>query len=80
MSTFVEVFDVSKETTVIINLDCVTEVAPLRGGGCELFFQPAGVNSRLSIRVKENYDMFKQFAMQTVSSDMIKEKVAKLKG
>ena len=79
--TFVEVNETEKDTVVLVNLENVAEIAPLKDGGCVLFLsQGSGVNNRLTLRVKEGYEMFKQFAMQTVSADMIKEKVAKLKG
>ena len=81
MSTFVEVTNTDKNCTVLVNLDMVSEIAPLVSGGCEIFLVPSGgVNNRVSFKVKESYEVFKQFAMQTVTSDMIKEKVAKLKG
>jgi hypothetical protein len=74
MALFVEVDSVEKSSKVIINLDEVVEIAPLTSGGCALFLAH-GV-----IKVKDNYDQFKQFAMQTVSSDDIAKKVKAIKG
>lgn len=72
MSLFVEVDSVEKGCPVIINMDEVVEIAPLREGGCAIFFTDAGgVGARTSLRVKNNYDAFKQFVMQTVSADDI---------
>jgi hypothetical protein len=72
MSLFVEVDDVEKRCKVIINLDCVMEVAPLRTGGCELFFpDAAAVGGKRSMKVNDSYILFKQFAMQQVSAEDI---------
>ena len=75
MSLFVEVDSVEKECKVIINLDGVSEVAPLSTGGCALFLMHGGI-----LKVKNEYDEFKQFAMQTVSSEDIAKRVKALKG
>lgn len=80
MSLFVEVTSVEKECPVIINLEHIVEIAPLRGGGCALFMNDgAGMNSKTSIQVKENYDLFKQFAMQTVTAEDIARRFPKAK-
>jgi hypothetical protein len=72
MALFVEVDDTEKGCKVIINLDCVMEVAPLRSGGCELFFpDAAAVGGKRSMKVKDSYVLFKQFAMQQVSAEDI---------
>jgi hypothetical protein len=72
MALFVEVDDVEKGCKVIINLDSVMEVAPLRAGGCELFFpDAAAVGGKRSMKVKDSYPLFKQFAMQQVSAEDI---------
>lgn len=72
MSIFVEVDSVEKNCPVIINLDQIVEIAPLREGGCAIFFTDAGgVGARQSVKVKNEYDSFKQFVMQTVSADDI---------
>jgi hypothetical protein len=79
MSLFVEVQSVEKGVSVIINLDHIVEIAPLRDGGCALFFNDgAAVNGIRSMKVQDNYNQFKQFAMETVSSDMIADRIAKL--
>ena len=78
MSLFVEVTNTEKDCKVILNLDHVIEIAPLVSGGCAVFMADgAGMNSRTSIRVKEDYELFKQFAMQTVSADDIAKRFPK---
>jgi hypothetical protein len=80
MALFVEVESVDKGCKVIVNLDDVVEIAPLAVGGCDLFFSDtASVGGKTSYRVKDSYELFKQFAMQTVSSDDIAKKVKSLK-
>ena len=83
MALFVEVTSVDKDCKVILNLDHVIEIAPLVSGGCAIFMADnAGTNSKTSMKVKEDYEQFKQFAMQTVTAEDIakrfpkKEKVA----
>jgi hypothetical protein len=80
MSLFVEVESVDKNCKVIINLDEVVEIAPLIEGGCALFFTDnAGTNSKSTIKVKDSYDQFKQFVMQTVTAEDISKKVKSMK-
>lgn len=74
MSLFVEVESTEKNCKVIINLDTVSEIAPLVAGGCTLFMEDGRI-----YKVKDSYDQFKQFAMQTVSSEDISKKVKSLK-
>lgn len=79
MSTFVEVDSVEKNCKVIINLDKVVEIAPLSAGGCAIFItDSAAVNGRTAITVKNTYNEFKQFAMQTVTSDDIAARIKNL--
>lgn len=69
---FVEVYSIDKKCDVIINLESVIEIAPLREGGTALFFADnAGVNSRGSMKVTNDYAEFQQFVMQTVSAEDI---------
>lgn len=78
MSLFVEVTSVEKGCPVIINLDHIVEIAPLASGGCALFMSDsAGMNSKMAMRVSENYDLFKQFAMQTVTAEDIRKRFPK---
>jgi hypothetical protein len=80
MSLFVEVNSVDKGCPVIINLDHVIEIAPLTAGGCALFMVDTsniGAGAKSSFRVTENYDMFKQFAMQTVTAEDIAKRFPK---
>ena len=74
MSIFVEVKSVEKKSPVIINLEHVIEIAPLISGGCEIKMSDDGV-SKSVIRVKNDYSEFKQFAMQTVSSEDIAKRI-----
>lgn len=80
MSLFVEVNSIDKGCPVIINLDHITEIAPLASGGCALFTQDsAGMNSKNAMKVSDSYDLFKQFAMQTVTADDIARRFPKAK-
>ena len=85
MALFVEVFDEEKQCNIIINLDEVIEIAPKVkiengkrvDGGCDLFFSDqAAVGGKRAMKVKDSYNLFKQFAMQTVSA----EDIAKING
>lgn len=81
MSLFVEVNDVEKKCTVIVNMDMIAEIAPLSAGGCALFFaDSAGSGARSSLKVSDNYDDFKQFVMQRVSAEDVAKQVKKLRG
>jgi hypothetical protein len=80
MGLFVEVESLEKRCTVIINLENVQEIAPLLEGGCALFFADgAAAGGKVAYKVKNSYDEFKQFALQTVSSEDIAKKVKALK-
>ena len=74
MSLFVEVFSTDKDCKVILNMDEVVEIAPMASGGCHLFLSDGRI-----YKVKDNYPMFQQFAMQTVSSEDIANRVKALK-
>ena len=74
MSMFIEVQSVEKGCPVIINLDHVIEIAPRMNGTCEIKMSDDGV-SRSVMTVKDDYTMFKQFAMQTVSSEDIAKRI-----
>ena len=79
MSLFVEVNSIEKGCPVIINLDHIIEIAPLASGGCALFtLDGAGMNSKNAMRVSDNYDLFKQFALQTVSVEDIERRFPKV--
>lgn len=79
MSLFVEVQSEEKGVTVVINLEHVVEIAPLRDGGCHLFFNDGASSGGLrSMKVKDSYNQFKQLAIQTVSSEDIAKKIANL--
>jgi hypothetical protein len=79
MSLFVEVNSIEKGCPVIVNLDHIVEIAPLVEGGCALFMtDSAGMNSKMAMRVSDNYEQFKQFAMQTVTADDIAARFPKV--
>ena len=78
MSLFIEVDSIEKSCKVIINLDEVLEIAPLAAGGCALFFATAA-GSKVSFKVRDSYELFKQFVIQPVSVDDIAKKVKNLK-
>lgn len=72
MALFVEVNSLDKGCKVIINLDSVVEIAPLSVGGCVLFVaDSAATGGKTPLKVSDSYNLFKQFAMQTVSADDI---------
>jgi hypothetical protein len=73
MSLFIEVSSLEKNCPVLVNLDDVTEIAPLAAGGCALFTGKNGI-----IRVSDSYEQFKQFALQTISSADVAKTVARL--
>ena len=78
MSLFVEVTSIEKHCPVIVNLDHIVEIAPLKEGGCALFMSDgAGMNSKSAMRVKNDYSEFKQFVMQTVSAEDIAKRFPK---
>ena len=80
MSLFVEVTSLEKNCPVIINLEHVIEIAPIVSGGCALFMTDgAGMNSKNAMRVTDSYELFKQFAMQTVSADSIADRISSIK-
>ena len=78
MSTFVEVVSADKDCQMIINLDHVSEIIPLAMGGCIVTLNYGGAKTEL--KVKDDYGQFRQFAMQTVSSEDIERHVKKLIG
>ena len=79
MSLFVEVNSIEKGCPVIINLDHIIEIAPLASGGCALFtLDGAGMNSKNAMKVSDNYELFKQFAMQTVTVEDIERRFPKV--
>ena len=72
---FVEVNSVEKGCPVIVNLEHISEIAPLKEGGCLLFMADgAGMNSKTSIHVENDFSEFKQFAMQTVTAEDIEKR------
>jgi hypothetical protein len=77
---FIEVLSVEKKCPVMLNLDYVVEVAPLTDGTCELILDDGsgGVGAKSKMRVKDGYDMFKQFAMHTVTMEDIDKKFPKV--
>jgi len=79
MSTFIEVFSTEKNTKVIINLDSILEIAPLKDGGCNIFFpDAAAVGGKTSMRVTDSYAIFKQFALATVTPEDIAARIKNL--
>ena len=78
MSLFVEVDSLDKQCPVIMNLDMVVEIAPLVGGGCAIFMQD-GTGGLTSMKVKNDYEQFKQFVLQKVSAEDIEKRFGKTK-
>lgn len=80
MSTFVEVTSTApKACKLIINLDCIIEIAPLVTGGCVLYFSTLEAGGPRTITVADSYQQFMQFAMQTVSAEDIAKRFPKTK-
>lgn len=72
MSMFIEVNSVvPKNCRVIINLDDVMEIAPLVAGGCVLYFSALEAGAPRTMTVSDDYSLFMQFVLQTVSSEDI---------
>jgi hypothetical protein len=79
MSFFIEVESEEKNCKVIVNLESVVEIAPLRTGGCHLFFaDSAAVGGKTAMKVKDSYGMFQQFVLQTVSEEDISARIKNL--
>ena len=79
MSFFIEVESEEKNCKVIVNLESVVEIAPLRTGGCHLFFaDSAAVGGKTAMKVKDSYSMFQQFVLQTVSEEDISARIKNL--
>ena len=80
MSLFIEVESIEKKCKVIVNLEEVIEIAPLAAGGCDLFFNDAAaVGGTRVMKVKDNYTLFRQFVLETVSADDVAAKIKRLK-
>jgi hypothetical protein len=78
MSTFIEVTSVApKNCKIIVNLDHLIEIAPLVAGGCVLYFSTLESGSPRTLTVSDDYDMFMQFVLQTVSSEDIQKRFPK---
>lgn len=78
MSLFVEVDSLDKQCPVIMNLDMVVEIAPLSSGGCAIFMQD-GTGGLTSMKVKNDYEEFRQFVLQKVSAADIEKRFGKTK-
>ena len=78
MTMFIEVESFERGCKVIINLDSILEIAPLRDGGCTLFFpDSAAVGGKTAMKVSDSYEQFKQFAVQPVSAEDISRRFPK---
>jgi hypothetical protein len=75
---FVEVNSLEKQCKVIINLEHVSEIAPLAAGGCAIFI-PDGTGGAVALKVSDDYSVFKQFVLETVSADDIAKRFPKTK-
>lgn len=68
---------------VIINLDHVIEIAPLRDGGCAIRLVYDGdITQKTGYRelhVDNKFTEFEQFVLQTVTVDTVSKKVQELK-
>jgi hypothetical protein len=79
MSIFVEVKSIApKPCTLIINMDYVLEIAPLVAGGCVITMGAQEAGSSRTITVSDDYSLFKQFVMQTVTPESIEKRFPKV--
>ena len=79
MSIFVEVKSIApKPCTLIINMDYVLEIAPLVVGGCVITMGAQEAGSSRTITVSDDYSAFKQFVLQTVTTDQIEKRFPKV--
>jgi hypothetical protein len=70
MSMFLEVTSLSpKACKLIVNLENIVEIAPLVSGGCVLSFNQIESGGIRTVTVADEYSMFKQFVLQTVSAE-----------
>ncbi len=78
---FVEVDSVQpKYCKLIVNLENVVEIAPLVQGGCVLFFNAIEAGVAKTITVSNDYNTFKQFVLQTVTSESIEKRFPTKRG
>ena len=81
MSMFIEVGSIEKNCRVIINLDKIMEIAPLKDGTTAIFFEDAAaVGGKTSMKVSDSYALFKQFVLETVSPEDIAVRIKNLQG
>lgn len=79
MSMFIEVGSIEKNCRVIINLDKILEIAPLKDGTTAIFFEDAAaVGGKTSMKVSDSYALFRQFVLETVSPDDIAARIKNL--
>ena len=80
MATIIEVHSLEKNCQVLINLDFIVEIAPLTNGTCEIIMNDgsASTGARSKIRVSDGYDLFKQFAMHTITAEDIDKRFPKV--
>jgi hypothetical protein len=72
MSLWIKVKSVDKKCEVMINLDKVVEIAPLKNGHTALFYADnATSNGVRSYNVENPYTEFQQFALEPVSTAML---------
>jgi len=72
MSLMVEVNCLEKQCPIIINLDRITQIIPMRDGSTTIYL------SDTVMKVKESFAMFRQFVMQTVTPDDIANRIKNL--
>jgi hypothetical protein len=76
MSLFTELFDLGKKCQVIVNLEHVVEVTPLRSGGCEVSFTDgAAVGGKRVINVSDDYSKFQQLVMTLVTPEAMANRI-----
>lgn len=77
---FIEVNSTApKQCTLIINMDYILEVAPLITGGCVISMGAQEAGTSRTITVSDDYSVFKQFVLQTVTAESIEKRFPKVK-
>lgn len=65
MSILIEVNCLDKQCPIIVNLEKISQIIPMRDGSTTIYIEDT------VIKVKESFSMFRQFVMQTVTPDDI---------
>lgn len=93
MSLFVRATSIERDCPILVNLDLVVEICPIADGSVLFFVNTDAVPlkvpgsgpipkiydiGRTGIKVKESFEQFGQFAMETISAKAMAEKIDKI--